>query len=1772
MRRTVLSLIFYAIALIPFVSCSGSSETGYLDVSKEIKADDPIVIRAADGVVFDINMDSGTVAKALSISPQVEFETGFTDERTLCIYPKEKLAYNTSYKVSANKSKLFGVKGGSETFSVRTLAPVVEVKCGHLDVASDNTFSLTVTFISSDELDSQYLESGMKVKGSGKPVWNHSEDGLTHSFTAGGITAQAKPSAFEMSYSYPKYALADSRSWPVPAAGEFVVMDSSFEGDPFRFEVAFSAPLSKDQDFASLVSLPSAGKPRFSVENNVLKIYPSVEATEKQFVSISKGIKSQKGSKLSEDFERYFVIPGTGPSVRFTSSGVILPSSNGKNIFFESINYAKVEVRVHRIYENNILQHMQSNKLSDADSYVRNVARCVADTTFALADPSSAKLRSRNMYGLDLSGLVAVQKGAIYKIEIRGREPLAALPDDYYDSDYWFGSYQDYSARVRNILVSDLSVIAKGSDRGLYSFFVTDIVAATPVRGASVKVYDSVNQEIASGTTDARGCFECNLGEEKPKTAIVSSGSDKSYISLDNGAAISMSNFDVDGTAVRGGQKGFIFGERGVWRPGDDIHLTFISMLDEGVLPDNHPVSAVLRNPQGQAVQSLVNSHGSNGIYTFDFKTGASAPTGNYEVEISAGGSKFTKQLKIETVKPNNILIDMALNDKPVLPARSVKGTVSGKWLVGLPAAGLETRIESTLSKTSTKFAKYPKYKFEDASRVFEVQTKEIFKGVTNQNGEVSFSTSVAGNMRYPGFLNAVLTTRIFEKSGDFSIDRYSATVSPYNTYIGVQIPEKENRWGEMYLDKDRMQTFPLLALTPQGEKVAGLVSAEVEVYKMGWSWWWSSSETLAYYSKDSYNQPFKIFNASIKDGEGSFRLDFSGEESGFYFVRITDTKGGHAASAVFMVCQENENSRNGASESAVKLPMSLDKERYSVGETARITVPSAAESKILVSIEKSDRVLNSYWVDGQEGNTVIPVKVEAGMAPDVYAVLTLIQPHSTTKNDAPIRMFGVQRIPVDDNSTHITPVIDVPAKIKPESSTTVTVKEKDGRPMSYVLAVVDEGLLSLTRFKTPDPWKSFYATEALGVHTWDLYDLVIGAYGARMEQMFAIGGDGSEEALAPNNQAERFKPVALFYGPFTVKAGGSQKHTVEMPQYIGNVRVMVVASDGRAVGSAEKSVTVSKPLMVQSTLPRVFGTEDEAEIPVTIFATEDNIGKVNVSFSAEGALRTEGATSASVNVTKAGEQTVNFKVKASAAEGVGKITATAEGGNDTSRQTLEVNVREPNVPVTTSQVSLIKAGGETSFDFAVLGEEGARFLSVEASSLPPIDLGNRLSYLTTYPHGCLEQTVSAAFPQLYLTSLAKEGVLQPADCQKNIEAAIAALPTFAISGGGMTYWPGTSSYSGANVWGTIYATHFMVEAQKKGYAVPVSLKKANISFLRGVASGKTFDAVSRAYACYVLTLSGTSARSEMNRLREDAASLPADAVWYLAASYALDGKKDVARDLVSGGLRNETVERFSPIFASEERSVAVAAMTYGLINERVQAFKCVESLSKWLSDRNHYMSTQSAAWALNAVAAYVETYGSDKLDVNVKAAGKEFILKSDGGAVSQTVAAGSESVPVSVKNNSKSDAYLVVSSRGIPQKGQESTFANGLNLFVRYTLADGSQVDPASLPQGTDFTVNAYIVNTSAVQDYTNLALSQIFPAGWEIRGERNGELYQDIRDDRVCTYFDLPRSASITIKTRVTATYAGRFYLPATVCEAMYDDSASASVAGCWCEVKNF
>lgn len=1771
------------------------------------------------------------LGKLVRLKPDVPGRWAFENNRTLVFKPEKGFERNTSYQVNVDLSEWFEAEGKDKRFAFgfTTLPLALRGNLESMDInkKNENGYDLTAVLFTPDKESPGTVESLVDFSEKVDATWQHSPDGKKHEVALTNVPAGMEGErTLRLSVSSNKLGVekADVVTVNIPDQNDFSVYDVVYVSEPECYvEVAFTKLLDSAQDMRGLAFIAGNTSETVNVDGNKLRLYPDADLREKGAMNIhlNQGIRSKSGLNLKEAVVRQVVANEQKPNVRFIGKGVIIPQSTQLSVPFQAIYLRGVTVSVIKILEQNIGQFLQSNNLDESGELMR-VGRLIARKTIFL-DEEGLDLSRWNTFAVDLKRLIEPEPGAIYRLELSFDRPLSVYPcgndtvvlskEQILASDeirfkeesarfdeggyYYYRQYDwsDYNWEKRsdpcsdsyyfnkvegkNVLATNLGLVAMlGQDNDM-TVLVHNIQNTEPERGVTVTAYNYQHQALASGTTDDKGQVRLDLSSGRPFYLIASQGTQRSYLRVDNGSALSLSSFDVSGEVVQKGIKGFIYGERGVWRPGDTLHLGFMLNDRAKQLPAEHPVVMELYNPLGQMYARKTQTRGELGLYVFDFVTEADAPTGAWNVKAQVGGVSFSKRLRIESIKPNRLKIALSMPEKTLLRGEPMDARLHVEWLQGAIARNLKYDIQGTFIATPTTFEGYKGFYFDDPSRVFNTEESKLISGVTNERGDATVQARFELGSTAPGMLLANLVTRVYEESGDFSIDADRMLYSPYRRYAGIKSPQKDKE----QLNTGTNYTYEVASVDYLGKPQAN-TELDVKVYKVYWHWWWdSNSSGLANYVSDSYNKPVKTFAVRTDgDGRGTFQLSFPDKEWGTYFISVKDKESKHSTGVMsYFDWPYNEGRRNtDGSESATMLSFKTDKDSYTPGEKMVVTFPSTKGSRAIISIENGVRVLSLTEHTCEDKQTTVRLDVTKDMQPNAYVYITLLQPHGITKNDLPIRLYGVVPFTVTSPESHLTPVIQSPAELKPDASYTISVSEKNGKEMAYTLAIVDEGLLDLTRFRTPEPWKAFNAREALGVNTWDLYNYVVGAYGGRIEQLFSIGGDDALNK-GPKAIVNRFKPVVRFDGPFLLKKGKTARHTYQMPNYNGRVKIMVVAGNGEAYGHADKSVMVRKPVMLLGTLPRVIGVGEEMVVPATVFATEDGVGAVNVSIACSSNMEVVGEATRSLSFERKGDQQASFRIRVKKNPGIGKVTITATGKGDKSVYETELEirtVRRPQVKVTAATLEAGKSWKET---VAMPGATGTNQLTLEVSDIAPVNVSSRLSYLLGYPHGCLEQITSKGFPQLYISSFTDLTPQQAKSTEEAVKEVIRRLRSYQTVDGAFAYWPGGTSSNG---WGTVYATHFLLEASKKGYLVPEAMKQSVLNNLRRVARNwkpvtsyyKDSEEATQAYRLYVLALAGSPEMGAMNRLKE-MKDLTSMSRWSLASAYALVGREDVAQDLISKTTALPSgYSEYDETFGSDVRDQSIQLMTLCLLDKGKEAATLVEELSKQLSS-DDWLSTQSTAFALVALSDYLAKYRVDgAMDFTYACGGKDGQVKTDKNIWSETLLdkAGT-SASVELKNTGKSTLFARIITEGIPEQGEEKAYANGVSLAVSYVDLNGSPVNVAQLEQGTNFSAVVTVKNPSA-RGYNNLVLSEIFPAGWEILNTRflnesvtdslsAGVNYQDIRDDRVYSYIDrLPAGSQVTVKINLCAVYPGRFYLPPVYCEAMYDYLIRANTAG--------
>lgn len=1642
-------------------------------------------------------------------------------------------------------------------------------------------------------------------------LWRATVTGLKKSAQAQNLLLQwqDKPGAKDFSA---------QRNIAIPGLQQFELLTAQvLQKDEQRFELRFSQPLGK-QSLTGLVKLNNQ-QVRSKVHGNVVQLFPDAPLQQKVTIWLSKQLSSASGLTLTADISKELQVSSLLPEVRFLDAGFILPNAERLLLPVEVTNAKAVQLKIFEIYHNNIGQFLQNSSRSWQSSYAsREVGRYIAQHELPLA---KAALDEKQQVQLDVTDLVGKHRGSILRLEVHlmpqhslyscdtrlKNEPLVDLERLNYDGSYqrndeiperlwrfyqsegyydwdergnpcnniYFTEYNDKVNASKVFIASNIGLLTKqGTDQQLH-LLTTNLQIGQPASGQKITVMNYQDQLIGQAVSDANG-FAIVKPEGVPFYVKAEGEGDLGFLRMPANESLPTGQFDTSGVASTEGVKGFFYAERNVWRPGDAIYLTLLLQDKNKQLPDDFPVTLDFFDPKNQKVKSLVQRQQSDGFYRFDLSTDPDAPTGNWHVVAKVGASYFDTSLKIENIMPNRLKIELDLPKEPLSAAqRSLK--LRSSWLNGASAAWLNTDVELKLSTTPTRFDGYANYNFDDSSRQFAAESKKIFAGKLDAQGEASVAFSAALNTPSPGALKAMFIQRVFEPNGQFSSQYRSTTVLPYEQWVGLMVPDEVRH---SVLDEKAKAAIDLMVLDAKGKPVSQSV-IELQLHQLNWRWWWERNEgsSSRYVSDQQIKTVEQLQLSTDSQGHAQWMMQGKDYPAGRYLLKAcvpATTGSGHCSSQEIYIGwgYGDSTGRDGAT----RLGLSSDKENYQVGDTAKIHLPAGPDRKVLLTLENGSAVLHKSWVEVKAGQDTVDIELTPAMTPNLYAYVTQILPHQNRQTDMPLRSYGILNLMVSDPNSHLQPQLELPAEVKPESEFSITVSEKSGRAMTYTLALVDEGLLGITDFHVPEPHAALYQREALGVKTWDLFDEVVGAYSADLSHLLAVGGSD----LIPKRDGQRerrFKPIVQFFGPLTLKAGETATQHIKLPPYMGAVRVMLVAGDGYAYGQQEKSLTVTQPLTLLSTVPRFIGPNEEFALPVAVFLTEGQHEKVQLKVQSNELLELV-QPEAEVVFTKPGEQNAMLKVKARDSEGMARLTVVATWGKQSATEVIDLPVRRANPAIQQSVSRLLKAGEVWQPNAAPPGMAGTNQQWLSISQGPDFAYQRIDLELANYPFLCLEQSVSKALPLLYRGLYQSPEPEEAKATQELIQQQINQLGKYQLSSGQFSYWPGSAV---VQEWASLYAGYFMLRAEQQGYTVPDYVLKLWLTYTRQEANSakdRSADGLSlQAWRLWLLAMADNADQGAMNRLREELLRGPyashAMAHQLLALAYTELSMPDVAAALQQHGGDQQQEVLLSQLQSPLLQQVIQLELASAL--EQTQrrfelALKVAESLRQ-----NKDYTTIEKAWA---VSLLLQQFGLTQQD-------SEGQVSLQQGNTAETVIQLSEpsysqkldsyqADTFAVKNSGQTDLYLTLTQQGTPAQGLEKSSSEGIELQLSFTDLSGVELDPGSLRQGSDFIAEVQVKNTSGVAIH-DLALLQLFPAGWQLRNSVLAEdamapqlEFQHAKDDSLQSFFPLKSNQSIRLKATLNASFAGRYYLPAWTVSSMYNANLHATEAGRWVEVK--
>ncbi|MBN2612773.1 MAG: alpha-2-macroglobulin family protein [Bacteroidales bacterium] len=1806
---TFKSILFICAVLITITGCKKKEKRDLVyseEVAKlvsyvtsgTISSTDEIKVEFNDPVVEEDALNKPLDGKVFSFTPSVKGNAYWKNMYTLVFQPEKELPSRKDIYGKVNLELLSDDfkerKLGSIEFRIFITGREISSFKADLILKDRNNpkilrYGGTVAF--SEQTDIEQLESAATLKQGSKSVkitWKEVSDKRTFEFLSDDIERGDKTRNFTFLIEKGKLNLPEDfeRDFEVTPLQEMKITGivKEEEGKSPRLRVEFSDEIDISQDISGFISIDPQITTNISKFGSSVVIDGDFRFGSQYTLTVAEGITSRWGTKTRKKETRTVKFSDIPPQIEFVSDGFILPTSNQQKLQFYTTNLRRVHLEVKKVYNRNLRDFLRNEQVSSlknrhnefSNSYTGNIGVIVLNQTLEVGEEKNKWL----LHEIDLKNIVKDDENGLYlvRLNFNPRDLLVDVNKDKYEY------IQEFGQIYKPLIISDIGLTVKNSKNN-YTVYATDIRTAQPISGVYVELYPYWDDDvIASGTTNSKGMVELSKGDYySVEYVIATKGGQTSVMKLDE-MEWNTSGFDVSGVETSyDGIRAYIYTERGVYRPGDEINLSVIARNENNTFPDRHPVQIRLFNPEGQMIYETTNSDGRDGFYSFRLKTEESAPTGNWEVTVDVGSRTFYHVLKIETVVPYKLKVEVeSKSEKIKYNDQYLEFDINSRYLFGTPAAGLSAEAEIEILETDKTFAKYEDFSFRNQYTEFNHIKTSIFQGRLDTAGKAHVKWPLPSFDNVPSALIARLSVSVLEKGGRPNQNWKSMPVDPYRYYVGMKLPGK----GYSYVRTGDEIRVPVILLDTEGTPVPGK-ELTYRIYKNTSYWWYQ------YESRNRFRIRFKTDRSTILVKEGKltskdkvFFLTYKPDERGEYLIEVQEGGyEGHKAS-IFLNAYPWGYLPEGDQDAGTLLLRS-NKSKYFVGEEAIINFPAPDKGAVLLSIERGTEILKSEWIQPEvtdnEVNIRIPITGE--MAPNSYVSIAVIQPHEQTVNDRPIRMFGILPLSVEDPDTRQTIAIEMPDELKPEQSFEVKIKTMDRKPTQFTIAVVDEGLLDITNFRTPDPWKEFFKKLRLQVRSFDLFNHIIGANKGDVFKVFSVGGDMDyrESQLSPERGRRRFKPVSMFKGPIMTDGNGEALVKFDMPNYVGSVRVMVIGARKNTYASAEKTVPVKTDLMIQTSLPRALKPGDKFDIPVTVFAMKDNIGKVEVSVTTEGPVMVTGSKSQTLTFTKNGEKDCYFTLAAKMETGQTKVTVKAKSATYTARDEADIMISPASPRIYDAQEKLVNAGEKVLFTIPDKGIKGTNRAKITLNLFPNMEFSHRLEWLIHYPYGCIEQTTSAVFPQLYLKEFMAASESKQNEIDKNINTGIDRLKRFQTSSGGFSYWPGQYE---TTEWGTNYAGHFMVEAKKRGYYVPDGLYSNAINYMKRQARNHSGDIMERVNRAYVLAIAGESVMSELNVIKEnELKNLNNTQKWMLAAAYKLAGVKSTAENLIKNTEKKaDEYYEFGGCYGSTYRDYAIILHTLVVMENMQEAELVAKEVARTLSSQYWY-STQTVGYMLLSLGkyfeganisgtvnpnfvGYVKLPGGKQVDFDIKNK-YELVLKEGFG----------ENIELFLDSRSSiTKAYATLSWDGVPLKDETADESKNISVSAEWLDENGNTINPAQLKQGTTIWGHFTVENQTSVPLIEEVALVQILPTGWEIENTRlseesmpewmsglnlNREQYLDIRDDRIMWFFDLEQE-SCDFVVKINTVTSGEYYLPATLVEAMYNNDYKATLAG--------
>jgi alpha-2-macroglobulin len=1487
-------------------------------------------------------------------------------------------------------------------------------------------------------------------------------------------------------------------------------------------------------------------------------------------INIKAGLTGSLGGKLKYEYTDEISFGTLDPEIRITdNSGEYLSAHGFKNIEVRLVSVPEVLLVVKKVYKNNLNAYLGGRNYNtdyyyDQEDYgdeyyddyyyydygpqdVGNLGDLVLEKTLKTSSlPASAN--GTRLLNLDFKDIIPEHKG-IYVVELRSKE------------DYW--------VKARKIIsISDIGLIAKSGKDNMF-IFANSISTAKPLEKVKLEITGKNNQLLGTVETNKDGFAVFAFQEQVasgfiPAMVSASFGTDFNVLPF-NRTKIGTSRFEVTGKNDNPvGFDVFIYGDRDIYRPGETAYASIILRDESWNIPGQIPLKVKVISPNGKTFKSFNKTINNHGAFETELIFPVSAPTGNYTIEVYTSTDVFlnSKTIKLEEFVPDKIKVNVSTNLTDLSLSDIYKLKIEALNLFGPPAANRNYEVQENIKRVNFYTKKFSNYHFglTEASSNFESNLRE---GKTNTQGIANEDYTYPETFKDMGLLKADYFITVFDETG-----------RPVNRYTSVDIYTQDKffgLWLEDYYNKtNRTMKIPMVVVDKNGEALKN-VQAQIKIIKHEYRTVLAKSGE--YFRYKSEHEEVVLENKTVTISGDKFSYHFTPKTSGRYDVRISKpgTKTyvqqsfyaygfGSTTNSSFQVNKEGH------------IDIEFDKKSYKIGDKAKVILNTPFSGKVLVTIERKN-VIQHFFVETDKRAVSFDLDIKEEFVPNVFVSATLFKPHG--ESDIPLTVAHGYAPVMVENASNVIPVrISAVEKSPSKVKQTIKVKSQPNTPIT--LAVVDEGILQITGYKTPDPHGFFYRKRALAVNSYNIYPYLFPELKIKSGREGGGEGGDMEKRINPMT-SKRFKLVSFWSGIKNTDANGDLEYEIEIPQFSGDLRIMAVAYKGKAFGSGFANMKVADPVVISAALPRFLSPKDTVEMNVSLSNTSASSSNCKLSLKAEGPVKFIGNTNQDIVLDANSEKQMYFKLAVDPALGEAKIKVVVDAQGKTYENETEISVRPASPLLKINGSGIIAAGTNAQIEMNM-----TKYLpkSIDnkliVSNSPLVQFANNLDYLVQYPHGCVEQTVSSVFPQLYFADLAgfasKNAKL---NADENIKNAIRKLQLMQLYNGAMSYWPG---YGEESWWGSAFAAHFLIEAQKSGYEVDASMINKLMEYLKGKVKDKNtivywyngnknkkIAPKELAYSLYVMALNGDASNSTMNYYKSNLDLLSLDSKYLLAASYFISGDKNKYKQVLPAEFSGE---ESNPVFGGSFHSpVRDQALALNALLQVEPENQQIAIMAKQLSEKlkaQKYLNTQENVFALLALGKIAKKAAQSNITGSILVNNSK-IADYD----NKTLSFGYDKIstgPVAIQTKGKGNLYYFWEAEGISKDGsyvQEDKF-----LKVRRAFYDrfGKPITNNKFEQN-DLVVIKLSIQGSYNTVIENVVITDILPAGFEIENpritsvpglewitNRSQPVYMDIRDDRI-NFF-----VSVTDKIAnyyyiVRAVTPGTFQMGPVGADAMYN-----------------